>query len=26
VWVTNLPPVDPTHWRAAISEIQVSGD
>jgi putative peptidoglycan lipid II flippase len=26
VWITNLPPVDATHWRAAISEITVSGD
>jgi putative peptidoglycan lipid II flippase len=26
VWITNLPPIDATHWRAAISEIKVSGD
>jgi putative peptidoglycan lipid II flippase len=26
VWVTNLPPIDATHWQAAISEIKVSGD
>jgi putative peptidoglycan lipid II flippase len=26
VWITNLPPIDATHWRAGISEITVSGD
>jgi serine/threonine protein kinase len=26
VWLTNLPPIDATHWRGAISEIKVSGD
>jgi putative peptidoglycan lipid II flippase len=26
VWITNLPPIDAAHWRAAISEIKVAGD
>ena len=26
VWLTNLPPINDNEWRAAISEIQVSGD
>jgi putative peptidoglycan lipid II flippase len=26
VWITNLPPVDATHWRAAIAEIKVAGE
>jgi putative peptidoglycan lipid II flippase len=26
VWITNLPPINASHWRAGISEITVSGD